>query len=249
MKKKLAVILCAAMTFTALAGCGQTAQPAENKNETTQEEAQEPGGENAGETSENAADKQASGEVLTIEFFQQKGEEGPQKGYQAIIDKFNAENPDIVIEMNTVPDAGTVLTSRISSGDIPVIFSDYPTQMQFKQKVANGYVQDLSGQAFLENVNPSSLDMSRQDDGGSYALPYSRNYMGVYYNKTIFEENGVEVPTTWEEFQQVCETLQAAGITPMGLFGKDPGRVGHMLQCAVVAWAPNGVETDRKSVV
>ncbi len=42
MKKKLAVILCAAMTFTALAGCGQTAQPAENKNETTQEEAQEP---------------------------------------------------------------------------------------------------------------------------------------------------------------------------------------------------------------
>ena len=248
MKKKLAVILCAAMTFTALAGCGQTAQPAENKNETTQEEAQEPDGEDAGETSENAADKQASGEVLTIEFFQQKGEEGPQKGYQAIIDKFNAENPDIVIEMNTVPDAGTVLTSRISSGDIPVIFSDYPTQMQFKQKVANGYVQDLSGQAFLENVNPSSLDMSRQDDGGSYALPYSRNYMDVYYNKTIFEENGVEVPTTWEEFQQVCETLQAAGITPMGLFGKDPGRVGHMLQCAVVAWAPNGVETIEKTV-
>lgn len=248
MKKKLAVILCAAMTFTALAGCGQTAQPAENKNETTQEEAQEPDGEDAGETSENAADEQASGEVLTIEFFQQKGEEGPQKGYQAIIDKFNAENPDIVIEMNTVPDAGTVLTSRISSGDIPVIFSDYPTQMQFKQKVANGYVQDLSGQAFLENVNPSSLDMSRQDDGGSYALPYSRNYMDVYYNKTIFEENGVEVPTTWEEFQQVCETLQAAGITPMGLFGKDPGRVGHMLQCAVVAWAPNGVETIEKTV-
>ena len=44
-------------------------------------------------------------EPLTIEFFQQKGEEGPQKGYQAIIDKFNEENTDIKIEMNTVPDA------------------------------------------------------------------------------------------------------------------------------------------------
>lgn len=248
MKKKLAVILCAAMTFTALAGCGQTAQPAENKNETTQEEAQEPDGEDAGETSENAADKQASGEVLTIEFFQQKGEEGPQKGYQAIIDKFNAENPDIVIEMNTVPDPGTVLTSRISSGDIPVIFSDYPTQMQFGQKVANGYVQDLSGQAFLDNVNPSSLEMTKQEDGGYYALPYSRNYIGVYYNQTIFEENSLEVPATWEEFLQVCETLKAAGITPMGLHGKDPGRVGHMFQSAVVAWAPNGVETIEKTV-
>ena len=81
-------------------------------------------------------------EPLKIEFFQQKGEEGPQKGYKAIIEKFNEENPDIEIEMNTVPDAGTVLTSRISSGDIPVIFSDFPTQTQFKQKVANGYVQD-----------------------------------------------------------------------------------------------------------
>lgn len=246
MKKKLAVFLCTAMTITALAGCGKSEQPAQNQSGTAQEETKEQG--DAQEEASEEPAKQAAGDVLTIEFFQQKAEEGPQKGYQAIIDKFNAENPDIVIEMNTVPDAGTVLTSRISSGDIPVIFSDYPTQMQFKQKVANGYVQDLSDQAFLENVNPFSLDMSRQEDGGSYALPYSRNYMGVFYNQTIFEENGVEVPTTWEEFKQVCETLQAAGVTPMGLFGKDPGRVGHMLQCAVVAWAPNGVETIEKTV-
>ena len=31
-------------------------------------------------------------EPLKIEFFQQKGEEGPQKGYKEIIDKFNKEN-------------------------------------------------------------------------------------------------------------------------------------------------------------
>ena len=120
-------------------------------------------------------------EPLKIEFFQQKGEEGPQKGYKEIIDKFNKENSDIEIEMNTVPDAGTVLTSRISSGDIPVIFSDFPTQTQFKQKVANGYVQDLSDQDFLKNVNESALEMTKQEDGGYYALPYSRNYIGVYY--------------------------------------------------------------------
>ncbi len=247
MRKKLAVILCTAMTVTALAGCGQSGQTAQENSGASQENAKEQE-ETGEEPAEEQADAQPSGDVLTIEFFQQKGEEGPQKGYQAIIDKFNAENPDIVIEMNTVPDAGTVLTSRISSGDIPVIFSDYPTQMQFAQKVENGYVQDLSGQAFLDNVNPSSLEMTKQADGGYYALPYSRNYIGVYYNQTIFEENSLEVPTTWDEFLAVCDTLQAAGITPMGLFGKDPGRVGHMFQGAVVAWAPNGVETIEKTV-
>ncbi len=52
---------------------------------------------------------------------------------------------DIRIEMNTVPDAGTVLTSRISSGDIPVIFSDYPTQQQFRQEggkwICTGFIR------------------------------------------------------------------------------------------------------------
>ena len=117
--------------------------------------------------------------VLEIEFFQQKMEEGPQKGYQAIIDKFNEENSDIRIEMNTVPDAGTVLTSRIASGDIPVLFSDYPTQQQFRQKVENGYVQDLSEQECLKNVEESALEMTKQKDGKYYALPYSLSLIHI----------------------------------------------------------------------
>lgn len=251
MKKKLAMALCVAMTVTVLAGCGGKSG-GDNAAKTTgtdagqQEETQTENQEQT-ESDDSSGDKaQASGDVMTLEFFQQKSEEGPQKGYQAIIDKFNAENSDIQIEMNTVPDAGTVLTSRISSGDIPVIFSDYPTQVQFRQKVANGYVQDLSDQEFLKNANEAALEMTKQEDGGYYALPYSRNYMGVYYNQTIFEENGVEIPTTWDEFVQVCETLKAAGITPMGLMGKDPGRVGHTFQCQTVAWSPNGIENIAK---
>ena len=181
-------------------------------------------------------------EPLKIEFFQQKGEEGPQKGYQAIIDKFNEANPDVVIEMNTVPDAPTVLTSRISSGDIPVIFSDFPTQMQFKQKVANGYVQDLSDQEFLNNVESTALSMTQQPDGKYYALPFSRNYIGIYYNVQMFEDNGIEIPTTWADFCAACDKLKEAGITPMGLHGKDPGRCGHTFQACTVAWAPDGIE-------
>lgn len=185
----------------------------------------------------------AEEEVLTIEFFQQKSEEGPQKGYQALIDKFNAENPDIKIEMNTVPDAPTVLTSRVASGDIPVIFSDFPTQQQFKQKVASGYVMDLSDQEFLKNVEAGSMEMTKQPDGKYYALPYTRNYMGVFYNMDMFEEHGLSVPTTWDEFVAVCDALVEAGITPMGLNGKDPGRVGHAFQTTTVAWTEDGVET------
>lgn len=201
-----------------------------------------------GNTSDKGDDSKDASGAEKIEFFQQKGEEGPQKGYKEIIKKFNEQNSDIKIEMNTVPDAGTVLTSRISSGDIPVIFSDYPTQEQFKKKVKNGYVQDLSDQDFLKNVDQSSLEMTKQEDGKYYALPYSRNYMGVYYNEDIFQKNNLEVPTTWDEFIDVCKTLQDAGITPMGLHGKDPGRVGHTFQASLVAWDPKGVEAIEEAV-
>ena len=253
MRKRLAIILCVVMVGMSFSGCGRQEQAAESGSQTGQEQAaaENENAEEQEQRSEGAEEKQegqTSGEVLTIEFFQQKGEEGPQKGYQAIIDKFNAENPDIVIEMNTVPDAPTVLTSRISSGDIPVIFSDFPTQVAFRQKVANGYIQDLTGQAFLDNVEASSLELAKQEDGGYYALSYSRSFMGVYYNRDIFEENNLEIPATWDEFIAVCDTLKAAGITPMGLHGKDPGRVGHTFQCTLNAWAPNGVEIIEKAV-
>lgn len=226
MKKRLALVLCSVMAITSLSGCGAGATES-----TTAK----------GETDTKNKD------VLTIEFFQQKGEEGPQKGYQAIIDKFNKENPDIKIEMNTVPDAPTVLTSRISSGDIPVIFTDFPTQLQFKQKVKNGFVEKLTGQEFLNQVEPESLKMGKAEDGGDYALPYSHNYMGVYYNQEIFEKYSLEVPETWDEFVSVCKTLKDNGEVPMGLHGKDPGRVGHTFQCSTIAWVPDGVETIAKA--
>ncbi len=50
-----------------------------------------------------------------------------------------------------------------------------------------------------------------------------------------------------DDFVKLCDTVKAAGITPVGLFGKDPGRVGHTFQCTTVAWAPNGVETIGKA--
>lgn len=242
MKKILALLLSLVLVLTLFVGCG-------NDKEGQDSDADNQGG--SGETEapgDSDQDSEKSGDVLEIEFFQQKGEEGPQKGYQAIIDKFNEENPDIRIVMNTVPDAPTVLTSRISSGDIPVIFSDFPTQVQFKQKVENGFIQDLSDQEFLSNVNEGSLEMSKHPNGGYYSLPYTRNYMGVYYNIDMFEEHNLSVPTTWDELIEVCETLQEAGITPFGIHGRDPGRVGHFFQAATVAWAPNGVEIIEAAV-
>lgn len=178
-----------------------------------------------------------------VEFFQQKMEEGPQRAYAQVIEKFHAEYPDLAIELNTVPDAGTVLMQRIATDDIPPIFSDYPTQVQFKQKIANGYIEPLEGQDFLSRVNPGMLRMSANADGQSYALPLSQNYMAVFYNLDLFEQAGIkELPRTWDELIAVCEELTKAGIVPFSFGDKQAGRVGHNYQVVSQATYPGIVD-------
>ncbi len=232
--KKLLAILLASIMLVSFVSC--SSEPAETPAEDTADTA------TTEDTAEDAAEEPA-GEVLTIEYYQQKGEEGPQKGYQEIVDRFNAEYPQYIVEMNTVPDPGEVLTSRIASGDIPPIFTDFPTQIQFEAKIENGYIEELTGQDFLSRVNPSAIEMSTSDNGGIYALPYSNNFYGIFYNIDIFEEHGIEIPTTHDELIEVFETLEAAGVQPLGIDAKDPGRIGHMFQGMNVAYMAEGIET------
>src|SRR5699024_4262873 len=52
-------------------------------------------------------------------------------------------------------------------------------------------------------------------DGKQYCVPLNVVYWVMYYNKQVFADNGVEVPTTWDEFQQVAQTLVDNGVVPL----------------------------------
>ena len=59
-------------------------------------------------------------------------------------------------------------------------------------------------------------------DGNIYGLPMYGFNEFVYYRKSIFNELGLEVPTTWEDFNSVTQKLKASGeYIPMALGGKD----------------------------
>jgi raffinose/stachyose/melibiose transport system substrate-binding protein len=48
-----------------------------------------------------------------------------------------------------------------------------------------------------------------------FAVPFAAVSHAVYYNKDIFAQNGLSVPTTWAEFIAVCQALLDAGVTPL----------------------------------
>lgn len=80
----------------------------------------------------------------------------------------------------------------------------------------NDRVSALSG--FAKPVLAGATSIA---DGKVYGVPFAIQTGNIQYNKKIFADQGIAVPTTWAEFIAACDKLSAAGITPMSATYKD----------------------------
>lgn len=109
------------------------------------------------------------------------------------------------------------LLAALPTNDTPDFFtwwSGYRLENLYEQGVLLD-VSDIWTQAIADGNLPESLAGSFSFNGAQYAIPSTASYWVVFYNKKVFEANGVSVPTTWDEFKATCETLKGAGITPI----------------------------------
>jgi raffinose/stachyose/melibiose transport system substrate-binding protein len=102
--------------------------------------------------------------------------------------------------------------------------------MEMSRFMERGALSDLSDMPEADRILPEVQDLVDQYatyPGRTSVLPYSVMAASVIYNVEIFEEQGLEVPRTWEELIAVCDQLQAAGITPFYATFKDPWTVAQ----------------------
>ncbi len=149
--------------------------------------------------------------------------------------KFQAANPNIKIDMSVVNanELSTVTQARLSANDLDVIdifgFSNaaqpYMKQVEppnWQQLIEAGLLLDLTDQPFVKNYDEATIKDSGTYKDRVYAINLGRvSYSGVYYNKDLFAQYSVKVPTTWSELVAACETFKAAGIPCMTAGGKD----------------------------
>jgi raffinose/stachyose/melibiose transport system substrate-binding protein len=112
----------------------------------------------------------------------------------------------------------TVLQTRLNTGEATDIFGGQSgvTDLVINYNVEENAV-DLSDQEWVGRMDPLVLAQSTVNDK-VYGLTLW-NTLGttwvVNYNKTIFEEQGLSVPTTYAEFKSICESLLNVGTTPI----------------------------------
>ena len=166
-------------------------------------------------------------DAAEIEFFSRKSESVDL--FNEIFAMYEEGNPGVKVTQTQVPDAATVLYSRMASGDLPDILGVYPNESDFRLQAAEGYYMDLTGSEYLKNINESFLS-GIEVDGKSYSIPMTVNGWGIFYNKTKFDELGLKAPATWDELKALCEAIKAAGYIPMATSFKEGWTVGHLAE-------------------
>ena len=162
---------------------------------------------------------------------------------EKMIDAFEKANPDITIDYtnyNYNPEYLQALSAASASDNLADIVGLQPGSLT---QTYSDYLIDLSDYAKAEwgddwtsvydNVTQSQLQLGNKDgDDGHYILPIETQDIYVEYNKTLFEQLGLKVPTTYDELVEVSKTLRDNGYAPLFFGGADGWQhVNLLLMC------------------
>ena len=145
--------------------------------------------------------------------------------YDATIARFE-DTYGVTVDLQTVPadQYSDLLQSKLTTGTCADIFWIQSNPFAIDSVIVDPakYCIDFTGEAW-QNVMPATRQASCISGGKLYGLQIWHNspeYVMVY-NKTLFTEMGLTVPTTYDELLAVCDKLSAAGITPWFIPGAD----------------------------
>lgn len=156
---------------------------------------------------------------------------GEREAADAMFAALKAAYPDITVMENPSPGGGgvnqrVVLQSRIASGDYPDTFQTLGGA-ELKNYVDSGVLKpldDLWAELKYAEVIPGPLAKAVTVDGHPYVVPLNMHIQNIlYYNKPLFEELGIEPPTTFAELMAAAKTIKEAKpeMTPLALGSKE----------------------------
>lgn len=149
-----------------------------------------------------------------------------EKTLEKLTDKFMEANPNITVTLqnqSTYNDLQQKMTATLASPkDLPTLTQAYPHWMinamqdellvDLKPYIENETIGSENYNDILEGFRTSS-----EIDGKIYGMPFNKSTEVIWYNKTLFDELGLEVPKTFEEFAQVAKTItEKKGIVGAG---------------------------------
>lgn len=210
LKRKVGMLLCAAMVVTSMSGC-------------------------KGNEKSNSADQTEKAETsdgkIVLKVLDNYG-----GMVEEMASLYETLHPEIDIEYEYVPSDSyfSKFTALNVAGELPDVIM---TNTQFiGDQVKSGLLLDMTeelengqnyekdavwGDTFnptlLENCKATLKALGSQYSDKLYGVPFTMTTVAVIYDKNVYHELGLSVPATWEEFEKNCETIKAAGKIPISM--------------------------------
>ncbi|MCD8148451.1 MAG: extracellular solute-binding protein [Clostridiales bacterium] len=214
-KKRLLAIGLVAVMAASLAACGSSDSSSTTTDDTSSSA--------EAETSSSSSSSSSSGDVITYWNIATEGVD--QEVMQYAVDQYNENDADTygyTVEVTSIQNDNykEKLVIAMSSGECPDMYSSWAGG-PLQEYVESGYgvaVTDLVEEYGIDEILLESALSQGMIDGEVYGVTYKGiSICGVFYNKTLFEELGLEEPTTLAELEEVCDTLLENGVTPFAL--------------------------------
>lgn len=144
-----------------------------------------------------------------------------------LVSDYNSSQDRVRVEMDT--SGVDVVSASFVRGNPPdIMLANYNYEVaRFVDRCALSDLSDTQAASTVRDDLDVLMAQYGSCEGRTSALPYSVMASSVIYNRAIFEENGLEVPQTWDELIAVCDALEAAGVTPFYATFKDDWTVAQ----------------------
>ncbi|WP_151523791.1 ABC transporter substrate-binding protein [Serinicoccus kebangsaanensis] len=155
---------------------------------------------------------EAAQEMVQITYSNFSANGGNEENLDAIVTAFEEENPSVDVTVETLPydDYFTALQTAVAGGSEADVFElNYENFVTYQESGALAAMEGVDTSAYVP-----SLVEAFAVDGTSYGLPESFSNVVLFYNADLFEEAGVEPPTsdwTWQDERAAAEQLTDAG--------------------------------------
>lgn len=166
--------------------------------------------------SANASAGTTDSDPVTVKVAIDQGlEQGAIDSFNERIAQFEEANPGITIEPQEYTWSATTFTAQLAGGTLPDVFTVPFTDG--RGLIERGQIADISDLVaelpYANDFNPNLAALGSDADGDIWAVPIAGYGQGLHYNRTLFEEAGLDPdnpPTTWAEVREAAKQIADA---------------------------------------
>lgn len=223
-KKMVALMMTVFIGTLLLGGCGSS-NGADQADTSDSQENQAAESENTAEdttdgATEDAAESTTEESGVTLELMTTWNGER-KDALDEVLARFTQET-GIQVEVGAPGNEyETVMKTRMASQDLPDLWETHGWSVERYSE----YLTPLNDSSWANRVDEAILPVISDENDTIYVAPITMGINTISYSKDAFEKAGIEAGDirTWEQFEQSCDKLLEAGITPIFIGNKDGG--------------------------